>query len=478
MPTATDYWQDQTKDTVLESINRLKAAQQAQRTDRIDKLDDFAKGGDHVADYLTQYEEEEDNDYYRRQARRAVANYAAKIAEAIIAGVYGDKIGLTFEDDEKSKKNDALTDVLKYNRWSRKQRRIGWGQVVLGDGWVNLAYVERAKSIGIQPVRCDNVYFLTNPANDEEIDFAVEYRPHPTLTGKGVYWIWTPEWYNVVDQDGREVEIEVQGQAATAGKKDNPYKLVPLVRFPGRVTTGSDYGISYIEDAVDLQCLLLNWMSDMDVGMIYQIYSLLVTSGPGDPTVVVGGSRQINVGMNGDAKYIAPNCDFAAIRENAEMVIRHMCDGASVPLQVIRGGDQANSGYQALLQMQPMIRVVDTIKTDARTSLVEMGEKMNVIGAHHEIWGKGEVDVKATFAANVTPTDKDAQREQDRADLANGLLTEVDYLIMYNDAIETEKDAEEYLAKIAEEQAKGKPERKEGSDPFSFLDDEDEDEGE
>lgn len=462
-------WDSQAPALVKESILALRSKAESERQAVIDRIDRmYANQADAKAElipYVSESDAPDRGEYRMRQRRLGIPNYAGQIARTLMAAVYGSPIEMSLEDKEQSTLNQALAKILTWNKWGQLQRKVGYGQVVRGDVWIAVQLIEEygVRNLGLFTVHTCNVYPIYHPANPAYLIGAIERRELETETNaktgakKSLYLLWTRETFRAIDDDG--VDVEFYGKR---GEQKNPYDgTIPLVRIPGRQVDGQDYALSYIEDALDLQMMLINWMSELDQLTTSQTHSTLVTvGGSSDKKMAelkLGANAHIPLGPQGNAFYINPNAAHADLRANIDMVKSMLSDTNAVPLSAIQGGGQASSGYHAELQLAPTATVVTEIGDNAKSGLEDLLRVIVTVAAAHSIEGfrglKAEsVNPVVKITASLLPRDEETERVRHLSEVDAGLRTMEDYVrtwVLPKGADETQ--VTEYVAKLAEE---------------------------
>lgn len=391
---------------VKDSLKTLNAEALQRREAACRTFCDFYEGGDKVKPYLIKHAGEEPEEFTERQQRFASLNYVKRYADEIIDGIYGDPVRRTLEGiAEDSATAKVYAGVYRDAQIDRTQREFAWGMVVVGDGWFNVAWKDRLEAMTILPVYAGNVWWETDPDDPTRIVELVERRILRRTDQGPVYgyWIWTLDWKWFVDEDGKTLQA----------KSPNPYGRIPYVRAKGQSIPGYDEGRSYIADAVTIQALINNRLSDQDVQIVNQTFSDLILENVNVDTIGRGPRRAIMLqGTNAEAYYISPTPMVAETEDTIEKLIVRMGEVLNVSISLIRGDIEA-SGVALAMRLRPFVRVIQSGRTSAGTAEIELGRTVCAVGSYHGLALPADGKPEFTWSENTLPTDKAAEFDRD-----------------------------------------------------------------
>lgn len=440
-------------DLIRQSIARMEKQLWEERERTYTELENFYIGGQNVRPYLVKFPAEEWSEYQDRLDRLEYPNYVARVADALIDGVYGDAVMRSLDADSERyvAQQEVLDAILTRNAMRRKQRQIGYGFVVLGDGWVNIAARDTAAGpmVAIMPAHPANIRHEVSDDDPSVIVSLTERRvswrkaTDGKLEKRYSYWGWTlDEWVHI----GFDGQVEDEGE--------NVYGRIPYVKWPGRPVLGEVDGLSYVRDQVTTQKALLNKLSEMDVLTREQAHGTMVISDYDDVKTESGPTRAIKVGANGSAAFIQPGAEIESLRNVIQDYIARMCETGNIPLSLLRGGT-ASSGLQLAIEMRPFTRTVETMRSDCTVSEIEMVRTICAVGRAHEmnLPDPEEISPRIDWSDNVLPSDKQAEFTMDMAMVSafSPLMTRRDFVRKWHDGIETDDDAEKYLIELESE---------------------------
>jgi len=412
-----------------------------------EELEAYYAGGREISSKLIRHPAEDHAEFAQRKARLLYPNYVARLADALIDGVYGDPVTRSIADatDEQL---ETLQDIWEWNLMPRVQRDIGYGIVVLGDAWVNCTYHERDRIIGVHAVHPDNIAYTTDPDNPNRVIELVETRAEEHIVGSGkevqTHWVWTLDEFGHFDDDGRPMDDG-------PWPAPNPYGWIPYVHFRGRPMLGVSDGLSYIRDQITIQRALMNRLSDEDVLCVEQIHGTLVLKGYQRANVDHGPRRAITVSPDGDAFYINPNAAIKDLEESIDRLVKMLFETGSVPMSLVSGGT-ASSGLQLAIEMRPFTRVVESIRAECTASEKDLIRTVCVIGAVHGLGLPEECNPVVEFSDNVLPSDRDGEFQRDLLMYQNGLMLRTDFLARWIDKLGDDQAAiEEYEQQLESE---------------------------
>jgi hypothetical protein len=203
--------------------------------------------------------------------------------------------------------------------------------------------------------------------------------------------------------------------------------------------------------------------------VLYQAHAQPVLTGDLKPVKVKGGPTNI-IGLEpeGSFKYETPGADIAGAIEWLKKVINEIFAIGGVPTSVVYGGS-ANSGFQIVVEYKRAQDIIDDAIVEATMFEKELAKLVCIVNNVHvsEIEGAIELpsdpDVSIEFDPGLIPRDEAAEREQDRTDLRDSLMSRKDYVRKWRMPDADDEAIDAYLAELqAEKPALPEP----GSSPF------------
>ena len=421
------------KAIIAASLKKLREASLDAHAKEIEQLEDFYEGGSDVVKYLYRNPAESEESFTARQKRFAHLNYVGRIVDELVDDVYGDEVQRSFGVDADPAADEALKTTLEFNNIIEVQQEVCRSQVLMGDGWINVSWREPDQMVGIFAVHPLDFWFRMDPGNPSRLLEIVERRrsDRPDLAKDDdgtacTYWIWNDTSFCEVDADGNYLT------PATP----NPYGTIPYVRWRGRSVVGGDDGLSFVRDAVSVQKLILNRVSDADKQIRYQAHGLLVIKGIDDPVIKSGADSFIRLSNpTDDAFFINPGADLKAVEDSTEGLVDRLFEISSVPASMVRGGT-ANSGLQLAIEMRPLTRIVGSVRTKAAAAEKRLITLIALIGrAHGQSVYPEVVDPVVEFSDNFLPSDEVQAFTRDMAMLSFvpvPLMTREDFLAKWH----------------------------------------------
>jgi len=471
-------WDSRVDAIIQESLQAMHDNLWSQRQREIEEIEALYRGGSDVSQFLIKHDGEESSEWLERLTRACYANYVARLADALRDGAYGGPVTRSLGPTAKEGQDDLFAKILAWNSMPRIQRELGYSIVVPGDGWTNVAWREADEAVALFVVHPSNIWYVPDADNPRKIAKLVERREDLSSSKKGekryVYWIWTWDTMAFVDKDGRSLELISSKGKSLPNPAPNPYGEIPYIHYRGRPVVGSTDGMSYVRDAAPIQKNLYNVMSELDDTVLHQAFSTLHVSDYQKPEISMGPRRYIQTGANGKAEFLSPGPPIAEVEAMINRRIEIMCEISGVPISTFKGG-MASSGYQLALEMQPLLRTIETIRSEALESEREQVRMIcRVWNAHGSpaLPDPDTLEPQVSFDADVLPSDKEAEFNRDLLQLNNipPLMTREDFLRKWREDLRDDTAVEEYIAKLDEEKAKKEPPKPAGgSNPFSSL---------
>lgn len=431
----------------------LRALQDTMRDKRkllFEELDLYYYGGPDIVYKIEPKPAETADELSRRKRAVEYANYVRRLSREVIQGLYGDEVKRDIDATFPEATHQKLQDIWDQNRMITTQWNIGRDLYVLGDGWANIAFNQWTENVSVYAVYPGNIEYSTDPNDPNHLIEVVETRTSgksrvPRSGDLFTLWVWQDEIFDHLTSDGRHIP-DAKGQS---GPWPNPYGRIPYVKWTGESSTGSTEGHSYVLDAVTIQRTILNRLSDMNTLIEDQAHGLLVLSGNEQPSVESGPKRFLAVGPEGDAKFISPGAELAAVEASIMASIERMYETNSVPISMLRGGS-ANSGLQLAIEMRPYTRVVESLRASALQSERELVKMVCKIGAVHGLGLPDDVTPVIEFSSNILPSDKNAEFTMDLAMVNNipPLMTREHFIEKWIDRVRDMESLSAYIAAL------------------------------
>jgi len=297
-----------------------------------------------------------------------------------------------------------------------------------------------------------------NPTEAKELSYVIRSeqnagRPAPV----NIWAVWTADTYS-------EVERSDMGMVTkTFLEQPNPYKRIPVAWFSideSPDTFWLDAGYPIVDLNENINALVTN----LDIALDYQSFSLMVTTGlPSGTVIPIGVTRQINIppttmgDVTGDAKYITPDAKLETVWKIVQEKIQWFAATFGVSVEGISGGSSYNSGFQLKLSKQGVIdHNVD--KQDAYIESVRdtVQLAMDCSTIYGTVNFPTDADITVKFGLQKVETNPLEEAQQDALDIANGIADPVTILMRRNPDM-TEDDAIAFVDKIKSRKAPALP---------------------
>lgn len=278
-------------------------------------------------------------------------------------------------------------------------------------------------------------------------------QPNPVNT----WAVWTAESYSEVKRGANGEIIE------TISTEPNPYKRIPVAWFS--ITDSPDsFWLDAGNPIVDLNENINSLVTNLDIALDYQSFSLMVTTGlPQGQVIPIGVTRQINIPptsmgeIAGDAKYITPDAKLETVWKIVQEKVQWFAATFGISVEGISGGSSYNSGFQLKLSKQGVIdHNVD--KQDAYIEsvrdTVQLAMDCSTIYGNVNFPTDAEITVK--FGLQKVETNPLEEAQQDALDIANGIADPVTILMRRNPDM-TEDEAIKFVQKIQARKAPALP---------------------
>ena len=441
-------WESLAAAAVLEGINELRKEAERSRTAAYDLRQNCFEGGEKTKLYLVRHVKESDSAWQERNRCFKDCGLANRIASLYIGSLAGHEITRTIEGAS-DEQNTLLKRMLEVTRIDSKQRMIAQDQVVAGDAFSLVAYSDRLGTLHIHTPAPGEVYVESDPDDPFCERTVVERRVDPNAAGKFIYWIWTVEAKNLIDQDGRELD---QGYGKS-GWQTNPYGVIPYTHWRGLPLNESYWGRSPIAAVCELHKFCNNLHTQLDKIILYQAFAIPVFKGNFDPKLVVGeGNALVLPNPDDDFNYVTSDADIEAVRKAYEFARIEAFEVAGIP-QSIHSGGKVASGYALEVECVPMSITIGDLAIEAKAAEIETMKKFCLIGAKHGLELPENPEISVDMNIQIFPRDKAADRLADGLDLEAGRMTLEDYIKRNRPDV---KDVPAYVAELE----RGKQERR------------------
>jgi hypothetical protein len=445
---------DLTRDLVRQGLAEWREQSLRERDARYDELEDWYRGGTYVTKYLEKKPGETVMELSARQKLIEYPNYVKCIADELVRNVYGFDVTRKLLDPATDAHNETLQAIFEANRIVSAQRMYGQGMVLLGDGWARAWWDEERQIPSVFPVHPKNVWFEADPNNPYKITTLIEKIVDDSSDPKddqSTYWVWTNDEFAYVDSSGAMLPAVEGGDI---GPWPNLYGLIPYSHWVGRPLLGENYGLSCVNDAVTIQKVILNRLSDLNELVENQAHGLLITVNNENPELSSGPRRFIGLGPGGEAYYINPNADIPGVLATMDASVSRMFESASIPISILRGGS-ASSGLQLAIEMRPLTAQIEELRTTSKQSERDLIRAVCAVGAAHGLAlpTAEACNPEVDFGGAMLPSDKDSEFKRDFAMVTAipPLMTRESFVRKWQTSISDDAGLAEYMQKLEAE---------------------------
>ena len=446
---------------VWESIQKQLEQERLSYEHGCQMLTDYYVGGEELASKcLKRHTNEKDEEWESRLARFMSLNYVKRVANAMIDGVYGERVERTIDQELTA---ELFDDIYLYNSMHRKMRECMRAVVTLGDCYVRAWWNEELEQLRYAVLRPQDILPVPRGDDVERLQALIERR-HERAWVNGEfqdmqrYFVWTEQEFGElhVSKDGKLATFAENGE----GKREmepNRYGCIPYAHWKADSLAGQYGGISMIRDAVTIQREINNRGSVNSIVILMQGFSPMVVEGDLVSKLTASETGFLGVSKGGKIYYLQPGAPITEVEGSIDKLIERMCDCSGVPVSAVRGGT-ANSGIQLAIEMKPLADIVEGLKTQAGESERELFEhSLKVLKAHGQ---KVSVEASMTpnFPESFLPTDTQAELANNLLKIQSNLMSRKRFL-QEEDPDLTDEQAEEKLAEIDAEAAKGRQAR-------------------
>jgi len=397
--------------------------------------------------YLTRHVNEGDKAWQERLHRFTDCGLYPRIANAFTAALYGKPIARKIANAS-AETNEEFDAIYRAARVDQKQRMWGQNQIVPGDAFVLVSWSDRMGRVNIHSVDPGNIFVQPDPDDPLTEAVVIERRQDPAKPERNVYWIWSRDRFNYIDQDGRELET-LWGRGWT----QNPYGRIPYAHLPGLLMSESYWGQSPLDGVLECHRRVNNLRSEEDIDLTYQVHGLLiVATNAAEKELETGPRNTLFLNPGEDAKYIASGADLASMRAAVAAAWEETFAIGGIPISIVRGGEAA-SGYALTVEYRTMMEIVEDLRITAQAAEEQVGELVCLIAREHNPRSPFPEDprVKIEFDPHAIPRDAQAEREQDRADVLAGWMLIEDYLARWRPELGGPEEIASYVERLRAE---------------------------
>jgi hypothetical protein len=299
----------------------------------------------------------------------------------------------------------------------------------------------------------EHVRPVYHPLDGDALLGICELRP---VGNQFVRWLWTHDEVGLIDQQWEWLTAHDLYPDYT-GPQPNPVTpMFPIVIF------GDMHAKHPLADTLLHQRAAINRRSVQTLALRLQAFSKLIaegqvldeaepTPGDGQPRIHTGPSMYHQIEAGGKMYYLSPNFPFEKFLEVDEAWLKKAADDANVsPI----GGD-----FKA--PEQPLALAIKMTKPmNQRFAHIALARPAELMVADLILmWMKSigtiamdlDIDKEIQFPRNPLPTDRNAERQADQADVAEYRMPLKDYVKKYHKPNADEKELELYLAELKRE---------------------------
>ena len=452
-------WQDISISSIKEGIDELRAQAEKARQVAIDEANDFYYGGDRTKSYLVRHPAEEDDHWFARRKRFCHWGYTGAIGETLRDAIAARPIIREIVGASETVQS-FFNRIYSGNRVLSLQRDWYQGQVVHGDGFARVSFSPALGRVVLHSPDVENVWIEKHAEDARVMKTYVEEINHPYRKDELAYWVWTDEAYILIDGTSEPITWEDGYGEVHSGWLDNPYGRIPAAHVRGKPMSNEIWGQSLLVDVIQLNRLVNNRASDLDRLFEYQAHSQAWVKGQLHTIETEAGPTRI-LGLDpgdGEYGYATPQARLIEGMESLKDLCSRMFDISGVPDIAVRGGC-ASSGYELEVRFRRMDEVVRDMKVEARPFEEDTAAiVVAVANAHASEIPKSvklpeDPEFNIEFETQLFPKDEAREREEDRQDWLNNLMTTEDYLKRQRPDL-TEKELPEYIAKLEEQRSR------------------------
>lgn len=445
------------KSTVSEVLNKIQftltTEERKNRVALIGKSWDFYTGN--YKPYITQYPGEDDIEYQRKD--KPGVNYTKRIVDTYVRGVFGRPFYVTYDNSNHQQIwNDVVgaSDVAdNSNLFFKSVQRIA---EISDTCVVMVRYDKDKKRTYLEEVRGEYCYFLPDPKDPKKIGtLIIDYFFDPGTYGQRALVrrieIWDKTQFAVwhLSNFGQKSELIKSGK--------NPYGFIPAVRFQPESDDNSFYGLTNVDDVVNLVEVYNNlWTSLVRIG-IHQSFSVLTITGDLDNKLTIAPTRMLQLPhgeIKSDAKYITPDPKIDGVQRMQAALRDEIVDSSSVPVDIIMGSKSksAESGYALSIKHGPLNDLWDDRKSSYLPSLkktAQMVVAVDEISNGGTVSDYSDIEVKVAFSVTRKELSPSEQTVEDAHLLEHNVITAVDIALRKYPNL-TRAEAEELIKKNKE----------------------------
>ena len=452
-------WESQAKEICRNSYESGLANERAIEIQKINVCWDFYNG-DQVQ-YIRKYEDETQEEWELKQ--KVTWNYFKKIIDKYIHGVFGQKVTVTFEDENYQEIWDDIVASTTDEKTGINLQMMNAQKIAeVADTCLVMIRYDVEKGLPyFEPIDGQHVDFIPDEEDHNKIDKVIicyEYDSKGFESGTNTRYlkrieIWDSENYVVAKYDSNNDRLFDKKEF------ENPYGFIPMAIFQPQKDHNSFWGISMADDICQINRVYNDLWTYLTQLCEMQTFSILLikTHGSGDD-ITIGIRRMIKFenmeegATADDAKYLTPNPDIEGVQKSILRFKDELTDLSSVPTSVTFSGSfkAPESGYALQIKREPIEGIWDQRKLSYGPSynvLVQKAIKVYEIAHGHkskEEASKEQISVSINFGSPPSLIPLMEKMAQDGFDLRHDLITQVDMMMeKYPDL--TKEEAEKKL---------------------------------
>lgn len=449
---AAAMWSDRTREVVSASLADCRKLCNEAREQEHEELERWFESGNQLTSGtqgdLIRKEAEEDEDWDERKKRFASINIAARIVEAMAGWIRARNakrtLGLSEEIDRR------YAEELKRSRIGLVEKDRAIDQVLHGEHYQTFGWDQSAARVAIVTVKPQNGWFIPSAWDPLRMETWIERRQRPNDSRHPIeYRKWNALEYEIVDEDWKP--IAPSDGIPQSGP--NPFGLIPTVRTRGISLPGEKHGLSLVRDAVKIQKLITNHVSELDVLLRHQTGDWPFVRSARAPEIVKGAGRALHLtGEKDEVGYASPNAKLMELIEALSHFIEWGFEITGQPLSVFKG-EAASSGFELMVKYQAALRVAHDYCLEIEVAEEDFARVFCAVARYGKLPFPEPSKVKPglSWEGSMLPADEAAARDADGRDVAAGRMTLEDYLRRNRKDLKPE-EIEPYAAKLRQEE--------------------------
>jgi hypothetical protein len=427
---ATMLFDDMSNTIVSNSLASMLTTERKNDIAKIGKAWDYYYGDQEK--YIKQYRGENDLDYNDKDKMKF--NYTKTVVDEYVGGVFAKPVNVLIDDDAAQARWDSISDPMSFTKIIPFMTKVQRISEVSGTCVVMPRYDEEKKRVYFEDIRGEFVHFIPDPKNPREIGAAIiSYifdtgNPIPGDRFLRRIEIWDKEKWAIYlyHQGHQEKRLIAQGE--------NPYGVIPTVRFMPEEDDNSFYGLTIINDVVKINEEYNNlWTALMRISVM-QSFSILVVTSEGQIKLDIAPTRFIKFEQTEDAsaEYITPQPKINDVKGVLGQLKAELGDVSRVPSDVLSHGtaNDYQSGYALRVKRVPIEAVWEKRRLSfgpAYKQLVKMALLVDAV--HKKEEPNVDLPIDVLFTSTVPGFNPTEQAVQDEFDLRYDLITPLDLMM-------------------------------------------------